>query len=489
MSRIAGVAVLAAAMGWPCAAAMAQAVRLEAPRAVEPEVRARVQSVLSGGRYEVWTRDTLLAAGHTVQGDVVILRATARVSGVVTGTILGVESEVFIRPGAEVRGGLVVLNGGYYGTQMATIGPVLHRPIADYRVRPVSDDPAAGYRIVPPEVDFGFELLGVSGLLLPTYERVSALTVSWGVRYRPGASAWVPEAWGVVRYRTARRRADGEVHLRWAGGRIAVEVEGGRTTATQDAWISGDLENSLSSFGFAADHRDYYDAKFARIGAEVRHGTVARLRHGLRLEWEQAQSLGSEDPFSIFDAEGGFRPNPPLGGGRLAGLRIESELETGLGRSALRLAAFWELADREIAGDATYARAGGELAWQAPTFRGHALRVRARADGPLAGSVPSQRWTGLGGNGTLPTLDHLSLRGDTHLFVQSTYFVSALSTGLGEIRLWVQHAVGSAWSGPRPPLEQNLGLGADLGPFALWVFGDPAESDGDLEVGFGLSEF
>lgn len=477
----------ALALAWPGSQVFAQAVRLTGARHAEPEVRTRIQAVLSARGYEVWVSDTVLAAGDSVQGDVVLLRATARVSGTIAGTILAVESEVFVRPGADVRGGAVVLNGGYYGTHLATVGPVLHRPIADYRVQPESE--GGGYRIVPPRGQPALELMGVSGLLPPTYERVSALTVPWGLRYQPGVSAWAPEAWAVVRYRTARERADGEVHLSWEGATLSLDLSGGRATESQDAWIGEELENTLGSFFFGADHRDYYDAKFARLRVAARHGVATRLRHGVRVEWEEAESLANEDPFSVFETEE-FRPNPAIAEGTAVDLRVDSELETTLGRSGLRLGGFWEIADGNVAGDFTYARVGAELAWLAPTFwEGHALRVRALAGGPLAGAVPPQRWIGLGGFRTLPTIPDLSLRGDTYLFVQSTYFWTLASTGLGDVRLWLQHMTGSAWISAQPPLEQNLGLGLDVGPIAVWVFGDPSESDGNLELGFGLREF
>lgn len=471
---------------WGAALAPAQTVELSGRRGFDREVRSRIEEVLGRGRYRVWTRDTLLAAGDTLDGDVFLFRASARVEGAVAGRIVGVESEVFVRPGAEVRGGVVVLNGGYYGTQLAKVGPVVHLPIASYRVRAAAD--GSVYRIVGPRPESGFALLGVSGLLLPAYERVSALAVPWGFEVRPPSPAW-PYVRGVVRYRTGRERAEGDLRLAWSAGALAITLAGGRTTATQDGWISGEAENSLASFGFAADHRNYYDAKFVRGALELRHGFNARFLHAVAVEWEEASSLGNEDPFSLFETEGGFRPNPPVARGRLVGLRLASEVAVAAGRWGLAGRVFWEAADASVAGEFTYARAGGEVTWEGPTFAGHTLRVQGRGGGPLAGRVPEQRWVALGGYKTLPTFDALSLRGDTHLFVRSTYFVPLLSTGLGRVQGWAQHALGSAWVGAAPPLEHNLGLGLDLGPFAVWLFADPAAADLDLTPGFGLRQF
>lgn len=478
-----GVSPLASDVG-----AVAQTVQLANRAKFDPEVLDRIEDALAAGRYVVFLRDTVLSAQDTVEGDIFLFKATARVAGVVTGQIVGVESELFVRPGAEIRGGVVVLNGGYYGTQMARIGPVQHLAIADYRVREVDARRGPRYRITPPQPESGLTLPGVSGLLLASYERVSALTLPWGIEYRPGEVRWLPEARAVVRYRTARKRFDGEARFAWAAGAFGVSVEAGRATESQDTWITGGFENTLASLGFAADHLNYYEAKFARARVEAHHGRGARFRHRVRIEWEEASGLRSVDPFSLFETEGGFRPNPAITDGRLVTLRAGSELDLPLGRSALRISAFWEVADAQVAGEFTYARVGGEAVWQAPGLSDHTLRVRARGGGPVSRSPPRQRWISLGGYKTLPTLDALSLRGDTHLFVQSTYGVPLLSTGLGDLVAWVQHAVGSAWVGSRPRLDQNVGLGLDFGPFAVWLFADPAASGLDLTPGFGLGQ-
>ncbi len=480
----AGCTLAALACGSPAAA---QVVQLVNRARFDPGVRDRVEEVLGAGRYRVWTRDTVLAAGDTVDGDVFVFRATARISGVVTGQLVAVESEVFVRPGAEIRGGAVVLNGGYYGTQMAEVGPVLYFHIASYRVRGDGDEEPV-YRIIPPRPEAGLSLVGVSGFLLPSYERVSAVTIPWGLEYRPGLRAWAPYGWGTLRFRTARGRLDGELGLRWEWSRWGLTLEGGRRTETQDGWISGEFENSLAALFFESDRRNYYETKFARGSLDFSHGRSTSWRHRASVLWEDASSLANEDPFAVFGRAAAFRANPPIDDGRTVGLRLESSVRASWRRSSLTVSAFWEVADAEVAGDLTYARAGAEALWEGATFRDHILRVRARGGGPLGGEVPRQRWIALGGYRTLPTLRVLELRGDTYLFVQSTYFVPAFSAGLLDVVGWVQHGLGSAWTGRQPSLEQTVGVGFDVGPFSVWLFADPSADDLDLTPGFGLRQ-
>lgn len=465
-------------------AARAQTVELANRRAFDPAVLTRIEEVLRAGQYRVWTTDTLLVAGDTVTADVFLLRATARIAGTITGQVIAVESELFVRPSAAISGGAVVLNGGYYGSQMARVGPVLHLPLADYRVR--FED--GSYRVTAPRPESAFKLPGILGIVAPAYDRVNAVTIAWRFEYRPEPSRWLPWGRATVRYRTARERPDGDLRLEWRGDGVSLVLEGGRTTATSEVWISGDLENSLASLGFAADHRNYYETDFARGILEGRHGRAAGWTHRLTLAWEETSSVGSADPFSVSELEHGFRGNPPVDDGRITAARLGSAVEWALRGALLAGFLFFEVAEGDVAGDFTYARAGGELWWESPTIATHSLRVRARGGARLGGTVPSQRWISLGGYGTLPTLEALSLRGDTNLFIESTYFVPILTTGLGGIVAWVRHAVGSAWVGARPPLDQNVLLGLDVGPFALWVAGDPSGAGPDLTPGFGLRQ-
>lgn len=466
------------------AAAPGQTVELADRRDFDTEVRARIEQVLLAAQYRVWAADTVLVPGDTVAGDVFVFRATARLAGTVTGQVIAVESELFVRPGAEIRGGALVVNGGYYGSQMARVGPVLHLPLADYRVR-VED---GSYRIRAPRAESGPELPGIWGIVAPAYDRVNGVTIPWRVEYRPGRSLWVPWARATVRYRTARERVDGDLRLEWRGHGLSLVLDGGRTTATSEVWISGDLENSLASFGFAGDHRNYYETDFARGILEARHGPGAAWRHRLTLEWEESSSLGSAEPFSIFELEGGFQGNPPVDDGRIVAVRLGSAFRWALGGALLAGSAFFEVADRDAAGDFSYSRAGGELWWESATIATQSLRIRARGGARLGGTVPSQRWISLGGYGTLPTLEGLSLTGHTHLFIESSYFVPIFGTGLGGVVAWVRHAVGSAWVGARPPLDQNILLGVDIGPFALWLAADPSSEGPDLTPGFGLRQ-
>jgi hypothetical protein len=107
--------------------------------------------------------------------------------------------------------------------------------------------------------------------------------------------------------------------------------------------------------------------------------------------------------------------------------------------------------------------------------------------------APPQRWSLIGGPGTLPTLEKGELRGDNVVFLQSTYsvpldFLTLPLAGVPELA--ARHAVGSAWvtETDAPRWEQNLGTGLNVSVADLFLYFDPAASDRDphFSVGFHL---
>ena len=75
---------------------------------------------------------------------------------------------------------------------------------------------------------------------------------------------------------------------------------------------------------------------------------------------------------------------------------------------------------------------------------------------PTGTSTPPQRWSYLGGSGTLPTLDLLSLGGDHLLYVETNYFIPFQKFDLpvvGAPSVTLRHILGSAGVGKLPDFE------------------------------------
>ena len=441
----------------------------------DPTADEAVRKVLARGRYQVFTRDTVLATGDVVNGDLVVLRSALRVEGTVQGDIVAAQADVFARPGGRIGGVVVVLNGGFYGSSLADVG---RKPISaaalDYRVHREEGD---RYIISAPGGSADLRLAGLYGFVMPTYDRVNALTISWGLELDRGRSLFVPDASARVRLRSARELIDGVIELTWPRGRHAAIVAGGRTVRTNDRWIVGDLENTLHTLIGSADLRNYYEARFVDFGIRLNHGIGVRWSHELALAWERARTLPNEDPFRLFSSRGGFQENLPVDEGDIGSLKVAQALRIRTWhRTDLDIQLEVELADRDLAGDFTFALFSGAVRADIGTTGAQRVILLGRAQVP-ASDAPRQRWRALGGWRTLPTLNRLEQVGDRMWFVEATYRLpTSVSLGaLGRLEGYGQYAVGNAWtdSAARPRVVHNVGAGLAVGWLALGLYTDP----------------
>src|SRR5207342_1975829 len=92
-----------------------------------------------------------------------------------------------------------------------------------------------------------FQLAGLSGLLMPSYDRVDGLSLPVGVLLT--AADGMLEAEASVTYRSRLGEYDPGVKVKIAPGRsIYFEGFAGRDTRTNDSWNYSDLINSATTF-------------------------------------------------------------------------------------------------------------------------------------------------------------------------------------------------------------------------------------------------
>ncbi len=470
-------------------AAWAQTVAFRAGPRGSPRADAALRQVIERGQYTVMLEDTVLGPGEELHGDVIVIQATLWVEGRISGDLIGVESDVFARPGGRVDGTVVALNGGFYGSSLARLGaPPIDASLYDYRVEARGE---GSFLIVGPGRDATLRLAGLKGFLVPGYDRVNALTVPWGIEFRRGSAAWLPDGSARVRYRSVRTDVDGDIELRWPLGRHELALRGGMTVRSNDTWTNGDVANSLRSFIGAADTRNYYEARFAEGGVRLEFGAALTWWLGVSGAWEQARTLNNRDPFSLVSTRGGFQPNLPVS---------EADIMSGRGvlggrlwlsqRSALEFEIGAERADRDAAGDLSFTVVKAAARLQTSPLRDHRLLLRARGQTTGSAGAPPQRWMALGGWGSLPTLRPVERTGDRMWWTAVSYHLPLVrSSGLGRVEGWVQYAVGNAWAAAdagRPSAIHNLGAGLALRGLIGGVFADP-ERDFETVIilGFG----
>ena len=465
------------------AAALSLAGSVPAPEVVEREGHGitafdhRIDALLASGDYLLVTRDTLIAEQDTVPRSVLVLDASLILEGDVAGDLVAVGANVFLRPTARVRGDAVNLAGGLYRSELARIsGNVEDHPLAPYRVVRFNDT----LRIQGIESDPRWELPPPLGLRPPTYDRVDGLTLRWEAGY--GGGFWRNRRQavrGTLAYHTERGALAGGIEISETRGASRVAIGAHRETDTNDRWIRGDAYNSLTFLTTGRDYRNYFEAD--RVYASVeREFDRSRSRGAARLraQLERARSLSASDPWTLFGGEP--RSNPPIDAGTIASAILDGSAAWQGPSAILEGAAELEFAGNAAGGSVGFGRylLDGTAAMRA--LANHTLRVDWRFQGPLPGtrSLPRQRWTFVGGEGTLPTFSISRFRGDRLVFTESRYIIPLPERiGLplvGTPDFALIHIVGMAWTATDPrDLEQNVGIGLRFPAFAIRAITNP----------------
>lgn len=486
--RDAALAALAIAAIFAPAPASAQKVALTGEG--ERDLDRRLEELLRGD-YLLVASDTLIPSGDSIPRSVLVLDATLTLEGAVAGDLVAVDANVFLRPTARIAGDVVNAGGGLYPSALAEVGGrVVDRPLARYRVIRESGT----IRIQAQREVERLKLDGIKGFHVPTYNRVDALGIRWGGSYILATSGEIqPRFRGWIGYLSGRGAIQGGAELAAERGRNEAAVGFEEVTATNDAWIRGTLRNSLSFLINGNDYRNYYEARryFTRVsrrfGAGETSWTVAA-----RAQWEDAESLSAGDPWTLSGGDPRF--NPPINAGTISSLILSTEGEWVGRHAAFEGRGSLEFADEILGGDFSFGRFAVYGEWAMDAFADHALEVEGYFQGPLPGteSLPRQRWSFIGGSGTLNTFDISEFLGDRVVFVESRYVIPLGDRFrlpvLGSPDLQIVHAFGMAWTDAVDrELEQNIGLRLQFfGPFVR-VMTNPRDPFDHVDFDIGLS--
>ena len=217
-----------------------------------------LKEIANDGEFVILSRDTVLPEGFRASGDVIVWAADVRLEGTIVGRVAVVNGVLFVRPGAVIAGDIAVIGGEYYPSGLAEVTEPVVLPLSVDVRSEMSGDTLRVRMIAPPEAR-AVSLSGIGGFALPTYDRVNGLSLRLGVN--GGWPASQPNrrasAWGV--YHSARGDLDGgaAAELRTTGD-YWLRAEASSSTLTNDAWIKGDLINSLRAIAFRSDARNYY---------------------------------------------------------------------------------------------------------------------------------------------------------------------------------------------------------------------------------------
>lgn len=427
---------------------------------------------------------------------VIVLHRDAIVAGRVHGDVIVVGGDAFMHPGAVVDGRVIAVGGGVYSSLLAVIrgGTESHRDFT-YEVVRTSAGFALSYRAIRVQPTQEFSLPGIYGVRIPTYDRADGLSVSGGPSFAldTGYVAIDP----TITYRSNIGAFDPGIHGDVQFGRLTrADVFAGRTTLTNDDWIWSDLLNSAAVLGLGLDTRNYYRAdRFQGTLHHLYETTYTELEPfvGLRAEHDREigpDSAASGGPWSFFGRESHeriLRFNPPAQRGTLASALLGAHLDWTVPSARARIDLLNEVASFQVGSrhfDQT--TVDGEIRF--PTFGQQEFFLSTHVIYTFGDSAPPQRWSYLGGSGTVITLPLLSMGGDELLYVESNYFIPIYRLDLpvlGAPSITLRHMIGSAGIRKLPAFQQNLGVRAAMSFLRFDAVVDPARREWDF--GFGLT--
>ena len=312
--------------------------------------------------------------------------------------------------------------------------------------------------------------LGV-GIRMPTYDRVNGVSIPWGpdITVPPGRVVLVP----TVTYRSNLGEIDPAIKITSAFGQMdTLAVYAGRGTFSNDVWIRSDLMNSLAALGVGSDARNYFRAD--RATAELWHSFRTPLfvwSPFLGAQYERDWSTGiavphDDAPWSLLNRNDTLkmrRVNPPIARGHimsgLAGVRGRYEQNELKGSFTVQVEQSFD--EPASASGNHFTQATIDAKAEFPTFRMQTFEFKTHALAS-SGSPPPQRYSYLGGAGTLATVDLLAFGGDKLFFAEAEYKIPLARPVLpfvGTPVISALYAVGSAGVGELPDFIQNIGVG------------------------------
>lgn len=469
---------------------------------------------LGPGRAGRWLRSALAAPHVIIRADsahpaqlrrdttydrtVIVVGGPAEVASTVHGSVIVVGGDLFLHPGVEISSRAVAIGGGVYETALGKVrgGSFSFREFT-YRVTTLADGTLGlDFELTEVRDTRVVTLPGFFGVRVPTYDRSNGLSLSVGPTLSLDTARYEFDLLGV--YRSQLGVVDPQVEARGrVGRRLTVAARAGRFTETNERWIYGDIANSLSTLGFGSDARNYYRADRAdgRVSF-VLEGTKSTVTISGGALAERGRSVRPDrgaigGPWSFFgrhDRMRMLRPNPRI----LAGT-----ITSGLGGVTFQWADQSMTANAAADVEVPFSTPGGSRFIQTtldatvgfPTFSTQSVEIESHALITAGDTAPPQRYSYLGGSGTLPTFDLLQFGGDELFFVEGRYIIPIDRIRiryLGSPTLTLRYITGGAGVKKLPPLEQNVGLRLAISLLRMDYVVDPSSNRSQLSFGVSL---
>jgi hypothetical protein len=429
-----------------------------------------LETVLRRPDTRVVVADTFtVAKDSSYPASLVVIGRQVNVRGRVTGDLVVVGGDLFLKPNGRIEGQGIAIGGGAHNSVLGSVGEGLVS-YRDFTFDATTVDGVIELRYREQYVGLRsfLQVRSLYWLRIPSYDRSNGLSLPVG----PSVDLGPANIDLVATYRSQIGRIDPSVAVRLhAGRKLWVDAWAGRESRTNDGWINGSLSNSVNSLLSGHDERNWYRATGGRLTASRMFETAtmtATYSLGGSFERSRAARPGlfpTSSPWSFTDRadveNGMFRPNPQIIGGDVTSAIGAAAYRWTSGDLKARLKLDLEVPVSVSTGE-SFAQATVDGRIEFPTFGDQRFRLDLHgvATGPDA--APGQRYAYLGGPGTLPT-EEILLRfgGDEALFVESRYEVPIPAIQLplaGTPTVTFRHILGAAGVQALPELTQIVGL-------------------------------
>lgn len=312
-------------------------------RGVPPDAALQAARVFNAPETMRATGALEVPQGTELTSDVAVIEGPLTIAGRITGSVVAINADVVLVPGARVEGGLLVVGGELRGREGATIGG----EVQVYRARLQFRRDGDRIEVVEGDANewwwqrYKRERLGawsdISLVSARTYNRVEGLPVYLGPRFgfNPAWGSVRVDAYGIVRTAEGFNRTSdnightlrtevrvGDRHGLTLGARLFDVVE------PVEEWHLSDAEVGLATFLLHRDLRDYYNRSGGSIYGGYRFSPQVSVT--LTFSDERWGSRQTEDPWALIRNEGAWRANPRMDDGslHLFGTRLTFDTRT-----------------------------------------------------------------------------------------------------------------------------------------------------------------
>ncbi len=431
-----------------------------------PDYTAAIQQfigTLDTSQYRQIFSDTVIPRDSLIPQSIVVETATLRVAGTVNGTILALDSDVYLDSTAVVHGDVVAINGWVTLQPGAEVSGIIRETTWETVFPATCSDEEFFYFPAPHSTAVSRKL---GNRLLLRYNRAEGLFV--GIQnWREYVENRSLNLFFQLGYGFASKAARFQLGIQRKfnlGARAYwdVGVAGYNRTDARDTWRLTELENSLTAFFFNEDYYDFYRTNGFALRSSI-HFTPTAYLQGEYAE-ERYNTLPNRTDWAVWGSNKQFRPALMLGDyARFYRLwRLEGSIQTAKhswNNDKLPLAQFqfWgEIAPARWNENWQYQRVEAEAKLTVPLSSMDRVRFRLRG-GSSSGNMPIQRQFLLGGFSTLRGYRFNAFAGNRYILANVEYqiasdFIEDLLFGL-DTDFVIFYDTGSAWT-----VDQNIAV-------------------------------